>query len=46
MELNKYLGPKEPTFLGLVMMSSFYKSLKNGRLFGVKVGKWGALVGG
>ena len=31
-----YLDPKEPTFLGFLVMKSLYKSLK-GRLFGVKV---------
>ena len=32
-----HLDPKEPRFLGFLIMISLYEFLKKGRLFGVKV---------
>ena len=32
------MDPEEPTFSGFLIMNSLYKSLEQGRLFGVKVG--------
>ena len=36
--LRVCLDPKEPTFSGLLLMTSSYKPFKNGRLRGLKVG--------